>query len=367
MNATTQDTMNPRDLAAHHRGRHLDFRDDANVKQDWTGIAAEFGSMAAHAWGRQCRDAGFHSDAQLASAAQGSLIAVQRGFYLKEALSKQWADGTLVTLTDQGVHPGDRFIDTNTMGARYNSKNHGIVAPDGIPERAVGMAEDFLRQNYKDIRDKTHITLQEIAEADKRGFSAMEAKGELMRREHDQNLNFLIRQGSVPDKLTGVTNHPGIRRYSALVDWGAASGPDIWDDWQAATNLMFASATEDGEPEMVVLPRLQWKHIVGEQYSLATDTTLRTWIDTNSDQNMTHDAGMNAVDSGGNPGALMYTNRADLIRVTMPYWMRMTQPFQLNEKVIRVMVESRFAGAQVPDVDKMILVEGTAAGWQATV
>ena len=41
-------------------------------------------------------------------------------------------------------------------------------------------------------------------------------------------------------------------------------------------------------------------------------------------------------------------------------------PWQVDELKTRILVESRFAGVQITDTDKVELVEGSAAGWAAT-
>ena len=308
------------------------------------------------------------SDTQLATASACALRAFQVGFYFKRPRSANWAQGKFITITDRGVHAGDREIETNTMGRRASSVNNGVTAPDQLPERAVTLGEKPRVQRYKDVRTMGYITARMIAEGDKRGYSAIEMMGQEVRKEHEQDLNVLIVAGNVGAKLMGVTNHVDIRRRSAAFNWGSDPAAHIYDDYRAVLRDMFTSDDQDGIPPLAILPAIQYHHITTEQFSPGgTDTTLAQYIMNNTPGHMIdYDHNLRSVDSLGGPGALFLHPEEDILRVTMPYWMLPHSPWQVDELKTRILVESRFAGVQITDTDKVELVEGSAAGWAAT-
>lgn len=348
-------------------GRRFDFDPNGiNATIDYDAHVGAFVDTVMRNRSDYMREFGAgRSDAQLATAAKCALEAFQTGFYKKRKRSANWAEGRWITITDRGVHPGDRTILTETYGARYSPKNNGLTTPDALPERAVGMAEDSRRQTFKPVRDMAMITAQEIAEGDKQGWSAMQRKGELLREQHEQNLNKLILVGNSDFNLMGITNHVDIRRRVAAFNWGSASSTDIYDDYNAVLRDMFTSLDEDGMPPLSILPRIQWHYMNTIQFSPGgTDTTLNQYImRNNTGHAIEFDSNMREVDSLGGPGGLFLHNEDDVLRVTMPFWMMPHSPFQVNEITTRILIESRFAGVQISDTDKVELVEGSAAGW----
>jgi hypothetical protein len=346
--------------------RKLDFNPEGlSMTYDFAGWRETWTDALVKLWGPRCRQEGFHSDAQLGTVVACALTAIQEGFYLKSALAAKWSDGTLLTLTDGGVKPGHRKIQTTTHGAFARPMNKGVVAPGELPERAVQVGQSTYEQTYHDVMDMAYVTVQEMAEASLQGYSAMEAKGEILRRQHDQNLNDLIREGLPNLGLDGILTHPGVRQRAAQFDWGTADSDDIWDEWRAFTRTMSNSPTQDGEPTDVVLPPVQHDNIMGEQFSPGgTDTTLGQWIMANKPIKIHMDYGMKSAVSGS-PGAVYYFNERRLIRVTMPYWLNMLPPFDLDPKKTMLLVESRFAGVQIQDVDKVLVIDGGPAGWAA--
>ncbi len=350
---------------ADNKKLHLDFRLPGNIKQNWDGVAEQFGALAAKKWSHAD---GFHNDAQIGQVSKCALTHLMRGFYLKKPRKTLWASGELITLTDREVHPGDRFIEYATAGARYDPVDDGITSPSSPPERAVGVAEDLTTQKFVPVKDFIEVTMQEIEEANKRGFDAIERKGRLLRQMHAQNINNIIRRGNKKFKVTGIVNSLNVKHRSATVDWGSASADVIWDDYRAALRNIFTAETEEDMPGICLLPQIQHHHVMTEQFSDASDSTLMTYIEANTpDHEILVDPGMRAADSLNGPAALYYTNDPDLVVVHMPYYMRMLPPHDHDAETIQIHVRSRIAGVQVIDEDTILVVEGTPAGWQKFV
>lgn len=364
-----QQQIRDRNDRMRERGFHLDFSRKGNIEQPFEMIVDRFATLAAHKWGVFAQDGGFHNDAQIATASVCALTTMLEGFYLKRPRLTRWANGELVTLTDRGVHPGDDYLEYETGGFQWEDDDDGIVAPDQTPESSVEVATDLTRQRMHTVIDKVQITWQEIQRANKKGYDAFARKGEGLRRKHSINLNNLIRRGNKKHKVTGVTTHPGIRRRIATVDWGSADADVIYDDYMAALRQVFTSETEEEMPRQAVLPLIQWHHIMSEQNSVnATDTTLMSYIEANTpNHEIISDPGMRYADSLGGPAALFYTNEPELLSVSMPYFMRVLPPHDKDVFIIEIYMMSRYAGVQVKDVDTLLLVEGSPAGWQQFV
>jgi hypothetical protein len=348
---------------------NLDFRDDANLNQDWEGMSLDFGAVAAKKWGRDARGGGFTNDAELGHVSECALRSVIQGFYLKKPRKTHWSDGSYITLTDRGSHPGAKSIEYSTAGGRYHTNDDGITADNQSPETSVTVAEDLTEQRFVKVATKVEVTWQEIQEANMRGFDAMERKGELLRQEHAFNLNNLIRRGNATHGLTGIVNHPGIRRRVATTDWGGSLPADIYDEYIAAISQIYGAATEEDIPQHSVLPRIQHNYFATEQFSTATDTKLKAFIESAyADEQVPHkiipDNGMSQAGRLGDPAALFYSNDPALVVCTMPYYMRLMAPYDEDRYVISMEIISRFAGVQVFDTDTVLVVDGGTANWE---
>jgi len=353
-------------------GPLLDFRDPANINQDFAGLADRVGQMARDKWGvmagrGDALAAGIRTDAQIASFASCGLVHTLAGFYRKPSRKKVWANGEYITLTDSGATAGDKKIEWEMRGRRHNSVDDGITAPDRSPERAIGIATETKDARLVPVKHKIEIGWFGIQQAARRGFDKFEADGVDLRDQHLWDINNIIRRGNVKYGLRGITNYPGIRHRVAAVDWGSANADVIYDDYNAALNQVYASETEEDLPALGILPRLQFRHIETENFGAGTDTTLKTYIETNNGgHRIVEDPGLRNADQLGNPGAIFMTPRRDLVFVTVPVFAQVMPPHNESPWVITLEIMSYIAGVQVADTDTILIVDGSSAGWQKT-
>jgi hypothetical protein len=358
------------DRRASSQANNLDFEHPDNISQDFEGMVDALAEMASRKWGKNKSDGGFTSDAQIAQASSCSLRAALEGFYMKKPRTTHWADGTMITITDKGAHPGDLDIEYATTGTRYASENDGITHDDQSPDTAVDIAEDLTVQKFIKVSHKIEISLKAIQRAAKRGFSEFERKGTALRNQHMFDFNNLVRRGNRKAKVWGICNHPGIRRRTAAFDWGASSPQDIYDEYNACINEMYSSPTEEDVPQYCLMPRRQYNYFATTQFSLATNDKLKQFIETAyADEAIPHkirpDNGLSKSGPFGGPCALFYTNDAAIARVTAPEYLRLLAPFEENRHVISIEIQTYFAGVQLLDDDTVLVLDGEAADWEA--
>jgi hypothetical protein len=356
---------------ADHIGRmndrqHLDMRSPANIKQDFDGMAQQVGQIAAAGWRIKARGVG-KSDAQVAVASQCATTAFLNGFYRKDPLEAGWADGRFMTITDQGVHVGAKDIEYATGGAVFRDVDDGITSADDSPERAVRLGEDTTRQRFETIKHKMEISWQRVQTAMMTGqYNYFEELGMATREQHRKSLNNLIRRGNAKYGLSGITNHPGIRRFVANVNWDAGTPAAIYAEFNEAVMELFASPTEEKLPTSLLLARRQWQYWATQQFDGLQQTKLLPYTEDAyklAGLRIESDPGLATSSSLGGPCALIYTNRPDLVSCTMPLFGVMQDPIQKTAAIIEMEIWSRFAGVQVRDVDMVQVVDGDAAGW----
>lgn len=349
---------------------HLDFEDSSNIEQDFEAVVDEVAKMAADKWGRQSKSGGFTGDAQIANASSCSLRAALEGFYMKKPRATHWADGSMITITDKGAHPGDVEIEYATTGTRYSSDNDGITHDDESPDTSVDVAEDLMVQKFIKVSHKIELTWKGIQKANKRGFSEFERRGTALRNQHMFDFNNLVRRGNRKAKVWGICNHPGIRRRTAQFDWGADSPADIYDEYNSCINEMYASPTEEDVPGFCLLPRRQYNYFATSQFSVATNDKLKQFIETAyADEAIPHkirpDNGLSKSGPFGGPCALFYTNDASIARVTAPLYLRLLEPYDESRHVISIEIVTYFAGVQLLDQDTVLVLDGETADWEA--
>jgi len=368
------DPKNMNQAVADHMGRendrqHLDMQAAANIHQDFDGLAAQVGQIAAGAWRLKARASG-KSDAQVAVASQCATTAFMTGFYLKAPLEAGWADGRFITISDQGVHVGAKDIEYGTGGTMYTEVDDGIVNDDASPERAVRLAEDLTRQTFHTIKHKMEISWQRVQTAMMTGqYNYFETLGMQTRERHRQALNNLIRRGSPKFGLSGITNHPNVRQFVAGVNWDSGTPANIYAEFNEAVTEMFASPTEEQIPTSLLLARRQLQYWATTQFDNLQQTKLLAYTEdaykfAGPGLRIEGDPGMAVSSSLGGPAALLYTNRPDLVSCTMPLYAVMQDPIQKSAAIIEVEIWSRFAGVQVRDVDTVLVVDGDEAGWR---
>ncbi len=356
----------------------LDFSQPANIDQDWEHFAHDVGEMSAGKW-KSMAGGGFKGDAQIATASECALRGIISGFYQKTLRKTVWLNGA-ITLTDRDTHPGDESIEYSTAGFRDISEDDGVTARDLSPETTVTIAEDLTKQKYFKVATKVNVVWSAVQRANKKGqFSEFDRQGEALKVQHDWNINNLIRRGNSRHKIYGICNHPGIRRITAATDWGGSAPVDVYDEVNFGVELMISSATEEAVPQFLVLPAIQKLYFDVTQFSVATDSKLRQFIETAYREEVAQgftpvagpglrvvsDPGMAAAGPFGDPAALFYTNDKNLNAVHMPLFRHMLPPRDIDTYTIQLEIITLIAGVQLFDVDTVLVVDGSDAGWQA--
>lgn len=306
-----------------------------------------------------------HRDAQVGAAAESMATAFLQGFYGKRPLKTYWAEGRYITITDD-LPPGADEVVYHNAGGRFSDDDDGIYADNVSPEREVDDALGHTRQGFKTIKAKMTITQQDLWRAQMTGYDKFAQKGAKMREKHLNDLNNLIRRGNAKHKLHGISNFPGIKRRVAAINWSTGSASDIYNEVVACIGEMIDSATEEDVPTRMVLPRLPMNNFNTAQKSVASDRSLRALLEEAYSMDgfqIMPDPGMKTASSLGGKAALLYTDAPDLVSVSTPLFMYMTQPKEIETGIIEVQVWTRFAGVQVRDPDTIMVVEGDSAGW----
>jgi hypothetical protein len=333
-------------------------------------IAQSVGDKALQVWGNTdlfrrniSNDAAFHA------ASKCSTTAMISGLFMKPDLETPWADGSIITITDSGAGIGDKDVEWTEAGVTDPTEHDGIVALDEPPERDVDIVTEVKRAAFKKVAHQVHIGFHEIAQAMKSGnYDAMREKGRVCMRKHMEALNRLIRRGSPSHNLRGVTNYPGTIYKVSTVDWATAAAGPIYDEFNEAMDAVYGQDSEEPEPELLVLPRLPYRHMKNENFGAGTDTTLLKYIRDNNDQlEIVVDPGMKSADAAGHPGALFLTPRPDLIRCTAPVFARPQSPVQAGDNQWQLIIEvwTYFAGVQVTNTESVLFLDGKNAGWGA--
>lgn len=365
--------MNAR-IQSRNRTPKLDFskphHQDEAQQEHFQTIAHSVGDTALQAWGKtdQFRmlvnnDAAFHAASRCAT------TTMIEGLFMKPDLETPWADGSIITITDSGAGIGDKHIEWMEAGVTDPTEHDGIVALDEPPERDVDIVTEVKTASFKKVAHEVTIGFHEIAQAMKSGnYDAMREKGRVCMRKHMETLNRLIRRGSPEHNLRGVTNYPGIIYKLSTVDWATAGAGAIYDEFNESIDEIYGQQTEEPEPEMLVLPRLPYRHLKTENFGAGTDTTLLKYIlDNNEQLDIVVDPGMSSADAAGHPGALFLTPRPDLIRCTAPVFARPQSPVVCgdNQWKLKIEVWSYFAGVQVTNTESVLFLDGKNVGWGA--
>lgn len=363
--------MNAR-IPKNSRTPKLDFtkphHQDAALQQHAERISQGVGDKALEAWRNTdqfrmlvSNDAAFHAASKCATTAMIS------GLFMKPDLETPWSDGSIITITDSGATIGDKDLEWMEAGSTDPSDNDGIVALDEPPERDVEIVTELKKASFKKVAHQVHIGFFEIAQALKSGnYDAMREKGRVCMRKHMEALNRLIRRGSPAHKLHGVTNYPGIIYKISTVDWATAAAGPIFDEFNEAMDAVYGQDSEEPEPELLVLPRLPYRHMKNENFGAGTDTTLLKYIlDNNEQLDVVVDPGMSAADAAGHPGALFMTPRPDLIRCTAPIFARPQSPVVDGKNQWQLIIEiwTYFAGVQITDTESVLFLDGKNVGW----
>lgn len=346
-------------------GPKIDMSDGATTTDDDLDRIVALGGQLAHSmWQGKTDGVSITKDSQIVTVAECALTHVLAGYYEKPPRERPWATGEYVTITNKGAAVGDRQIQWMRRGRRHTSKNNGMNAGGDSPQRAIGHVWDTQSARRKVIEHKVQINWIDLAEAARLGFSEMEAKGRDLRREHMREIDTVIRVGSLDDGVRGIADYPGVNRRAALVDWGSAAASPIYDDYRACIDQIFASPTEEDEPAISILPRLQWRHIKTEQFSAASDTTLKSYIEENNDgHTIQRDAGLATAGPNGRPIAIFMTPREDLVWVTSPLFAQVQNPHQVSAGVMEIEIWTVIYGIQVNDEDTVLIVDGEPTGW----
>lgn len=326
--------------------------------QDMDALVDSVGRLAASKMDSQ---SGRRNDAQIAATAAHMATVTLEGFYGKRPLKTYWADGRYITISDS-LPPGADEILYSTAGARYNEVDDGIYADDVSPEREVTDALKHTRQRFHTIKHKFTITQQDVWRAALTGYDKFAQLGAKMREAHLNALNGLIRRGSSKYKLHGITNHPNVRRRVASANWYTGLGADIHDDVVSCITDMYDSETEEDVPTRLILPRPAMIRFNTALRSAPTsDRTVRQALEMEFDADgfmIMPDPGMKSASTLGGPAAILYTDEPNLVSVSCPLFMYLTQPREIEAGVIEVQIWTRFAGVQVRDTDSIMVVEG---------
>ncbi len=359
-------------MNARTREPKLDFRQPWHKKdaldQHFESVAHAVGDLAMQQWGKtpQFQQLFSNNDAMLHSASKCATTAMIEGLFMKQALETPWADGSIITITDSGADIGDKHIEWTEAGVTDSTQDDGITALDQAQERTVDLIGEVKLAKFHKIEHKMQIGFFEIAQAAKSGYDRQQEKGQQTRQKHFEAINRLIRRGSPAHGLRGVVNYPGILHKVSTVDWATANAGPIYDELNESIDAIYGQDTEEPEPEMLVLPRLPYRHIKVENFGAGTDTTLLKYILDNNDQlEVMVDPGMRDADGKGHPGALFLTPTPNLIRCTMPVFAQVQQPVLVpgNQWMIEVAIWSYFAGVQVTNTESVLFLDGKGAGW----
>lgn len=350
----------------------LDFRQPWHMQdaldQHFESIAYAVGDMAMQLWGKtpQFQQLFSNSDAQLHAAGRCATTAMIAGLFTKPDLETPWADGSIITISDSGAGIGDKHLEWEEGGVTDSTQDDGLTALDQSQERTVELITEMKTARFHKIEHKMQIGFFEIAQALKSGYDKQREKGEKTRRKHFEAINRLIRRGSVSHGLRGVVNYPGILQKVSTVDWATANAGPIYDELNESIDAIYGQDTEEPEPEMLVLPRLPYRHMKTENFGAGTDTTLLSYIRQNNEQlDIVVDPGMADADDAGHPGALFLTPTPGLIRCTMPVFAQVQQPVLVpgNQWMLEVAIWSYFAGVQVTNTESVLFLDGKGVGW----
>jgi hypothetical protein len=354
------------------RAPKLDFRQPWHkqeaLDQHFVDIGHAVGDMAQRQWGKtpQFQAMFSNNDAMLHSASRCATTAMIAGLFIKQDLETPFADGSIITITDSGAGIGDKHLEWEEGGVTNSTQDDGITALDQSQERTVDIITELKLAKFHKIEHKMQIGFFEIAQAAKAGYDKQRVKGQQTIRKHYEAINRLIRRGSAAHGLRGVVNYPGILHKVSTVDWATANAGPIYDELNESIDAIYGQDSEEPEPEMLVLPRLPYRHLKTENFGVGTDTTLLKYIlDNNEQLDIMVDPGMSDADGKGHPGALFLTPSPDLIRCTMPVFAQVQQPVLVpgNQWMIEVAVWSYFAGVQVTNTESVLFLDGKAAGW----
>lgn len=350
----------------------LDFRQpwhqQAALDQHFEMISHAVGDLAMQQWGKtpQFRQLFANSDAMLHTASRCATTAMIAGLFMKPDLETPWADGSIITITDSGASIGDKHLEWEEAGVTDSTQDDGLTALDQSQERTVDLISELKTAKFHKIEHKMQIGFFEIAQAAKSGYDRQQEKGAKTRRKHYEAINRLIRRGSPAHGLRGVVNYPNILHKVSTVDWATANAGPIYDELNESIDAIYGQETEEPEPEMLVLPRLPYRHMKTENFGAGTDTTLLSYVQQNNEQlDIVVDPGMADADGNGHPGALFLTPTPNLIRCTMPVFAQVQQPVLVpgNQWMIEIAVWSYFAGVQVTNTESVLFLDGKGAGW----
>lgn len=338
----------------------LDLASDLN-SPDLNHKVDSFVSAIQSAGWRSARN---HSDTQYLANAREATTAIMAGMYRKRPRFTPWGQGMYITIRDN-LHPGMRELIWKERGAALTEIDEGIYAPNISPDREVDAVKKVNRQAFVMVKHKVSVTQAELWEAELNGYSEFEEKGRDLMEAHMRSVNKLIRQGSANNAVSGIVNHPGIRRRVASANWSTGSADDIFDDLKNCIREFVSSDTEEMAPSRLVLGPSQIEQFNTAE-RLQTGKILRERVETawaGSGMQIMPDPGMKTAGSTGGAAALLYSDDEDLVSVSMPLYQYMTNPFQVNASTIEMEVWSMYCGVQVKDTETVMLIEGAGAGW----
>ncbi len=299
----------------------------------------------------------FHADLETGVFARRLVTATLAELFRFEYEENKWASGELVPLSSE-VDEGANEYGYQEIGYTGRAK---LVAANATDIPFVDVEGRDTLHTIKTLACAFRYSTQEVRSAQLQNrFDIASEKARGAREAYDTELNDLLRVGSAPNNLFGVTNVPGMLVVAAATGtWLTATAVQIVADFTAAANQLPNLSTGIEMPNTAVFPLEQWTRISTLQNSAASDITVLQYLQRAFPMiaTWTFDAGLDDVGPAGTPSAMIYKRDPTRMRGVIPMALRAMPPEQKG-LIFQVTLESRFGGVMAPKPRGALRLDG---------
>jgi len=296
-------------------------------------------------------DAAAHSlargDDSLSTYARFLLVSTIREVYELRYPQLPWADGTLMEF-NFNIDPGAREVGFFQEGARGRA---AIVADGAKDYPLIGLEGRWTPSPAHTLGCAVQWTDQDILQSRMMGIGDIASrKARAARRGHDEELNRLIRDGSTPENIKGITALPGA--YDVTVPAGTeawtttATPTQIRSGFTKAWQTVLNGSGGTLNVNTAVIALSLWPRIAVDQNSVADSKTILDYLKAAFPMidRWIYDVGLDTAGVGGGPCVMMYNRDRDYLNAQMPERLKPSQLRPVGPFTWELAFKSRYAG-----------------------